>query len=155
MSFLTVFLLITYGTVGTFTSVFKDRKSVRCHKTVDIKVFLQFFSFWWKDPDPGGQKVTGSGSWTLAKGNKPSMNLKRPTVPCIAQSWRPRPSWWVSDAGSSPRPSQWAPWSCRNPGAPDTAPRRPCCTLWPPRGSCPRPPYWSSRCPPDRTSHSA
>ncbi len=29
---------------GTFTSFFKDKKSKRCHKTVEIKVFLTIFA---------------------------------------------------------------------------------------------------------------
>ncbi len=41
-------------TVGTFTSVFKDSKLLRSHKTVEIinKLirFLIFFTCWWKDP---------------------------------------------------------------------------------------------------------
>ncbi len=36
-------------TVGTFTTVTKDNKSVRRYKT---RFFLNFFDFWWKDPDP-------------------------------------------------------------------------------------------------------
>ncbi len=37
--------------VFTFTSFFKDNKTFRSHKTVEIKVFLFFFVYWWKDPD--------------------------------------------------------------------------------------------------------
>jgi hypothetical protein len=33
----------SFITVGTFTSVFKDNKLLRRHKTVEIKVFLNFF----------------------------------------------------------------------------------------------------------------
>jgi hypothetical protein len=29
---------------GTFTSFFKDKKSKRSHKTIEIKVFLTFFA---------------------------------------------------------------------------------------------------------------
>ncbi len=47
-----VFLLITYRTVGTFTEVFKDSKSLKSHKRVEIKVLFLFFAYWWKDPDP-------------------------------------------------------------------------------------------------------
>ena len=44
-------------TVGTFTSVFKDSKSLRCHKTKQLKLrFLNFFACWWKDPDPDPYK---------------------------------------------------------------------------------------------------
>jgi hypothetical protein len=39
--YLSFFLLIRVLFEGTFTSVFKDKKS--CHKTVEIKVFLTFF----------------------------------------------------------------------------------------------------------------
>ncbi len=43
--FLKVFCLLL--TVGTFTSIFKDDKSLRSHKTVEIKVFLNFsFAGW-------------------------------------------------------------------------------------------------------------
>jgi hypothetical protein len=38
--------------LGTFTSVFKDDKYLRSHKTLEIKVFLNFFACWWQDPDP-------------------------------------------------------------------------------------------------------
>jgi hypothetical protein len=31
-------------TVGTFTLVFKDNKSLRSHKTVEVKVFLNIFA---------------------------------------------------------------------------------------------------------------
>ncbi len=34
------------------TSFFKEKKSKRSHKTVEIKVFLHFFACWWKVPDP-------------------------------------------------------------------------------------------------------
>jgi hypothetical protein len=38
----------------TFASVFKDNKSLRSHKTVEIKVFLYFFLVdrWTRIPDP-------------------------------------------------------------------------------------------------------
>ncbi len=36
----------------TFTSVFKDKMSSRSRKTVELKVFLTIFVWWWKDPDP-------------------------------------------------------------------------------------------------------
>ena len=45
-----VFLLITFEV--TFTSFFKDKKSKRSHKTVEVKVFLTIFANWLKDPDP-------------------------------------------------------------------------------------------------------
>jgi hypothetical protein len=44
------------------------------YKTVEIKVLLTIFAWWWKDPDPyiwltdldpGGPKIYGSGSGTL------------------------------------------------------------------------------------------
>ncbi len=37
---------------GYIYIIFKDKKSLRSHKTVEIKVFLNFFACWWKDPDP-------------------------------------------------------------------------------------------------------
>ncbi len=40
-------------------SVFNDKKSLRSHRTVEIKVFINFFACWWKDPDPGGHKTYG------------------------------------------------------------------------------------------------
>jgi hypothetical protein len=61
-------LLITVLPEGTFISAFEDKKSLRRHKTVEIKVFLDF---WLVDrririhPDPGGPKSCGSGSGTL------------------------------------------------------------------------------------------
>jgi hypothetical protein len=36
--------------IGTVTSVFKDKKSKRSKKTVEIKVFLTIFAWRWKDP---------------------------------------------------------------------------------------------------------
>ncbi len=44
-SWVLVFLL------GTFTSVFRDNKSLRSYKTVEIKIFLNYFACGWKDPD--------------------------------------------------------------------------------------------------------
>ncbi len=41
---------------GTLSSFFKDKKLARTHKTVVIKVFLNFFACWWKDPDPDPYK---------------------------------------------------------------------------------------------------
>ncbi len=41
--FFKVLLLITYGTEGTFTSVFKNKRSLSSHKTVEMKVFLNIF----------------------------------------------------------------------------------------------------------------
>ncbi len=54
----------------------KIKKSYRSHKTVEMKVFLPVFAWWWKDPDlepylwltdpdPGDPKTYGSGSGTL------------------------------------------------------------------------------------------
>ncbi len=54
-------LLPTVG--STFTSVLKDKKSLRSHKTVEIEVFLNFFACWWKDPDPYKLLPYGSGFW--------------------------------------------------------------------------------------------
>ncbi len=42
--------------VATFTSVITENKLLRIHKTVEIKVFLNFLACWWKNPDPGGPK---------------------------------------------------------------------------------------------------
>ncbi len=49
-SFLVFCLLLLVE--GIFTSFFKDRKVNRSHKTVEIKVFLTIFAWWWKVPDP-------------------------------------------------------------------------------------------------------
>ncbi len=63
-----IFLLLT---LGTFTTVLIESKSLKRHKTVEIRVFFIFFACWWKDPapykhtDPGGPKSYGSGSGTL------------------------------------------------------------------------------------------
>jgi hypothetical protein len=35
-----------------FTSLFKDKKVIKSHKTVEIKIFLHFFACRCKDPDP-------------------------------------------------------------------------------------------------------
>jgi hypothetical protein len=43
-------VLMLIFTVGTFTSIFKDNKSLRSPKPVEIKVFLNFF--WLVDPNP-------------------------------------------------------------------------------------------------------
>jgi hypothetical protein len=56
-------------TVGTFTSVFQDKS----HKTVGIKVFLNFLLVMGVSgsiqiityPDPGGPKIFGSGPLVL------------------------------------------------------------------------------------------
>ncbi len=42
--FKTVFLLITFRRYGTFTSIFKDEKSKRIHKTVGTKVYLTIYA---------------------------------------------------------------------------------------------------------------
>jgi hypothetical protein len=42
--FYNVFLLISYRTVVTFTSVFKDNKLLTSQKTLKIKVFSKFFA---------------------------------------------------------------------------------------------------------------
>jgi hypothetical protein len=56
---------------GTFASFFTNKRSLRSHKTVEIKVFLTIFAWWWDnpdphiwltDPDPGGPKTCGSGT---------------------------------------------------------------------------------------------
>ncbi len=37
--------------MGTFTLFFKDKKSKRCQKNLEIKVFRIVFAWWKKDPD--------------------------------------------------------------------------------------------------------
>ncbi len=32
--------------------IYKDKKSYRSYKTVEIKAFLTIITWWWKDPDP-------------------------------------------------------------------------------------------------------
>ncbi len=60
------FPLLMVLNVGRFNSVFKDKKLLRSHKTVEIKVFLNIFGCWLKDPkpykylvysDPGGAEI--------------------------------------------------------------------------------------------------
>ncbi len=46
------FCVLLFCFEGKFTSVFKDKKPWRGRKTVEIKVFLTIFAWWWKDPDP-------------------------------------------------------------------------------------------------------
>jgi hypothetical protein len=50
-----------FFTEGTFTSVFKDKKSLRSHKTVEIKICLKILARGWKDPDPTNNYGSGSG----------------------------------------------------------------------------------------------
>ncbi len=63
----------------TLYIIFKDKKSKRCHKTVEIKVFLTIFPYWLKDPDPepylwlmdpgpGGPKTCGFGGSGFGSG---------------------------------------------------------------------------------------
>ncbi len=40
---------------GILTSFFKDKKSKRSHKTVETKVFLTIFDWWWKDLKPDAE----------------------------------------------------------------------------------------------------
>jgi len=47
-------------TLGTFTTVLKENMPLRSHKTVEIRVSLNFLACRWKDPDPGGPKTYGS-----------------------------------------------------------------------------------------------
>ncbi len=61
--FLKFFCLLLFE--GTFTSHFKGKKSSRSRKTVEIKICLTIFVWWWRDPDPylwlkdpGGPKPT-------------------------------------------------------------------------------------------------
>jgi hypothetical protein len=37
--------------IRNITSSFKDKKSKRSYKTVESKVFLTIFAWWWKDPE--------------------------------------------------------------------------------------------------------
>ncbi len=66
----------------TFTSFFNDKMSQGNYKTVEIKVFLTIFAWWWKDPsDPNlyswlmnldsaeGQKTHGCGTLVKIKQN--------------------------------------------------------------------------------------
>jgi len=41
-NFFSAFLRISVLSVDAFTSFFKDNKSLRIHKTVEVKVFLKF-----------------------------------------------------------------------------------------------------------------
>ncbi len=66
----TVFLLITYCRY-TYISLQRN-KSLRSHKTVEIEVFLIFFCFFAKDPDP----YTKLRIWTLK-----THKLTDPTAP--------------------------------------------------------------------------
>jgi hypothetical protein len=53
-------------TVGTLTSIFKDRISLRNNKTAEIMVYLNFFACGWKDPDPdprGPKHTEGEGNF--------------------------------------------------------------------------------------------
>ncbi len=71
-------MLITVLSVGTFTSVFKNYKSLRSLKTVEIEAFLNFLGLLIEgsksgsvqvitdpNPGPGGPKTNKSGSGTL------------------------------------------------------------------------------------------
>ncbi len=46
-----------------FTLFFTDKKSLRSHKTLCIKVFLTIFAGWWKDPDPDPNPDTDPYLW--------------------------------------------------------------------------------------------
>ncbi len=59
INFFKFFCLLLFW--STFPSFFKDKKSLRSHKTVEIKVFLTIIVWSWKDPpDPRGPKTFGS-----------------------------------------------------------------------------------------------
>ncbi len=47
-----------YITFCTFISFFADKKSERSHKRIEIKGFLNFFAWWWEDPDPSSDSRT-------------------------------------------------------------------------------------------------
>ncbi len=51
-------LLLSVGTLHLHQS----SKKIRSHTTVEIKFFLNFFAYRWKDPNPGGPKTYGSGT---------------------------------------------------------------------------------------------
>jgi hypothetical protein len=84
---------------GTFTSVFKDKKSKRSHKKVEMKDFLTFFACLWKepgpdlhkimtDPDPGGPityRSFGSGSATLVDSYLQLFDYKVEIVPAVVR----------------------------------------------------------------------
>ncbi len=38
-----------------------DPEVIKSHKTVEINVFLNFFAWWWKDPDPTNNEEFGFG----------------------------------------------------------------------------------------------
>ncbi len=64
------YLFLTVGTVNLHQ--FSKITSLRSHKTVKVKVFLNCFASYWKDPDPGSPKTyesygsgSGSGSGSL------------------------------------------------------------------------------------------
>jgi hypothetical protein len=62
---------------GTFTSALKDNKSLRSHKTVDIKVFLIFF----------GSLKEGSGSVQIITGpDGPKLTTDKSY--CVIRKWR-------------------------------------------------------------------
>ncbi len=70
------FFFCSFLTVGTFTAVFKDNKSIRNHKTAEIRVLFSLDNGMIRirtnkiitSPNPGGPKSYGSygsGSGTL------------------------------------------------------------------------------------------
>ncbi len=53
---------IFFGLISSCTHIYNryPNKSLRHHKPIEIKVFLNIFAFCWKDLDPGGPKTYGS-----------------------------------------------------------------------------------------------
>jgi hypothetical protein len=51
MSFFLIVLLITFRRF-IYTSVLKDKQSLKSHYTAEINIFIIFFACWWKDPKP-------------------------------------------------------------------------------------------------------
>jgi len=49
--FSTLFHLLLFVGIFTFTLAFKDKKPLRSHLTAEINVFYNFFACWWKDPE--------------------------------------------------------------------------------------------------------
>ena len=56
---------ISFFPEGTFTSAFKDNKSLRSHTVVENKVLLYFFACLWNDPDLYMSYNNGSKTWRL------------------------------------------------------------------------------------------
>ncbi len=103
------------------TSFFKDKKVMSySHKTVEIRVFLTIFAWWWKDPDPdpylwltdpdadpGGPKTYGSyksGS-VCGSGNPHTANLLEHNMTWTSSQYRGVTLPWTSCSSCSSLPS--------------------------------------------------